>query len=270
MNAVIDDIVELAESMSLLHRGKFGGGDPKVGFHDYDVPYVEGDFGTEFDGLLRFEDEEFQAFVNTTTNETPGRRRFTAAHEFGHHSITHHNEGIRNGQLVHRSETGFVSDEEIEREADIFAAHFLIPTDKLTRRHKNADWGAREVLDTSDYFGTSITCAALRCQQALPGDSVLILWSTTEVKWQKINREWWKKLPARTIRSADDLVPGSATETVLKNPPVTDRFLWRGTTRAHWIKRIGHRSMANDILIEYAIPLGRYGVLTLLRPDAMR
>ena len=265
-----EDIIQLAENLAEAHKGSGGGGDPHIGFRDYEVDLVEDDFDDAFEGLLRYKDDEFQAFINTghDHSRTKGRRRFTAAHEFGHLSIKSHRDSIRSGKGTHFSKTGFQSREPIEREADIFAAHFLVPTKVLQKRYKSRDWGAKEILDVHKHFQTSVTCAALRCQAALPGSSTLILWGKTEVRWQRMDNDWWFNLPARSIRNSDLLANGSATEKVLNGAPIPEEgYLMTGTTRAHWFPRIAPWSSKNDILTEQAISLGEYGVLTVLRPD---
>jgi hypothetical protein len=265
-------IVKLAESLASAHHSRSGGGgDPGTAFADYEVPLVEGNFGGAFEGLLRFSDGEFQAFINVAheRHRNVGRRRFTTAHEFGHFSLPPHRDGVRSGKLMHKSTTGFQSREPIEREADIFAAHFLVPTSELRKRFGARRWGAAEVLDAHRHFNASVTCAALRCQASLGGNSTLILWEGQSVSWQRMNRDWWFELPARSVRSADVLAPGSATHRLLQKESSVPScgFLATGTTRSHWFRRVADWSSENDILIEEAIPLGSFGVLTILRPD---
>jgi len=262
-------IIHLAESLAKEHFGAYGGGDPIKAFNDYDVIYVEDDFGEDFEGLLYYKDNLFGALVNTGHDHSRsiGRRRFTGAHEYAHYSIAAHREAIRSGTGMHKSISGFESRLPMEREADIFASHFLLPTKKLVKFCGKGSWGAKEILDVADSFQTSITCSALRCQAALAGNSTLIMWTPDKVRWQRMDRDWWFELPARTIRTVDKLLKGSATERALNGEdPGENRFLQAGTTRASWFPRIAPWSKINDILIEEAIPLGQYGVLTILRP----
>lgn len=266
----VDAIVQLAENLSGQYRAARGaGGDPEVAFNDCEVPLAEGDFGSAFEGLLRFESGEFQVFINSVSGRvSDGRRRFTIAHELGHYSIQAHRDGIRSGQLVHRSETGFHSIKRIEREADIFAAHFLIPTAELKARFRGRAWGAADILEVHRHFRTSVECAALRCQAALPGNSTLIRWEEGRVSWQRMNRDWWFDLPAKSIRTASRLARGSATDRLLRGVEVSENgYLSNGTTRSQWFPRVADWSNDNDVLIEEAISLGSFGVLTLLRPD---
>jgi Zn-dependent peptidase ImmA (M78 family) len=263
-------IIELAESLAEEHCMKRGG-DPHIAFRDYEVMVVEDDFGNDFEGLIRFKDNEYQVFVNSGHNaaRTIGRRRFTAAHELGHFSISEHRDAIRTGSGVHKSKTGFATNEPMEREADIFASHFMIPSKILLKHHSNEKWGADVILNIANLFETSITCAALRCQYTLPGNSTLILWNSDNVRWQRMNKDWWFQLPSRTIRNSDQLAKGSATEVLLNGGNIPEcGYLRRGTTRSAWFPRVAPWTSINDVLIEDAIPLGSYGVLTLLRPDS--
>lgn len=270
MNA--EEIIELAENLSTQHHNSIGGGgDPYAAFSDYEVVVAEDDFAGSFEGLLRYHDGEFQTFIDTSheRNKNLGRRRFTVAHEFGHFSIPAHRHGIRHGHLLHRSQVGFESRERIEREADIFAAYFLIPTDELRKLCENGDWGAKEILKAARHFNSSITAAALRCQASLGGYSTLILWQGETVVWQRTNRDWWFELPARAIRCANRLARDSATDLLVRQNATAPEsgFLSNGTTRSQWFPRVADWSRDNAILVEYAIPLGSFGVLTLLRPD---
>lgn len=264
-------IIALAEALAEDHRETYGGGDPHKGFRDYQVVVAEQDFGDAFEGLLRYRDDEYQVFINCGSEVMPrtiGRKRYTAAHEFGHYSIRAHREAIRMGHGLHKDGTGFASSAPMEREADVFAAHFLVPTAKLKKRYRQDNWGAKEILDAAQFFGSSITCAALRCQASLAGNSTLIYWGPTHVRWQRMNSDWWFELPAKSVRNADQLIKGSATEEILNGAPMPAcGYISRGTTRSAWFKRVSSWSNSNSILVEEVISLGSYGHLTLLRPD---
>lgn len=268
----LHQIITLAEALADSHKGANSGGDPFKAFHDFEVILVEKDFGDAFEGLLRYHDNEYQVFINAGNERAPrttGRKRFTAAHEFAHYTIKEHRDAIRLGRGLHKDFNGFSSNEPMEREADIFAAHFLIPTDKLLRRCRNPNWGAKEILDVAKHFDTSITCAALRCQSTLPGNSTIIVWGPDGFRWQRMDNDWWFQLPARSIRAVDQITKGSATEEVLNGGSIPEcGYVRKGTTRSAWFKRVSTWSNQNMILVEEVISLGSYGCLTLLRPDS--
>ena len=92
-----------------------------------------GDYRDRFDGQLEYHPGKgrFILFYNTKYDETPGihapRTRFSIAHELGHYFLEAHHEYLRRGNPTHGSKSGFISDQMVEREADTFAAHLLMP-----------------------------------------------------------------------------------------------------------------------------------------------
>lgn len=96
--------------------------------------------------------------VNSSTS--PGRQAFTLAHEFAH-ALYHYGAGgilCRDGD-IHR----------LERFADSFAAHFLVPGKELRRRlrdHTGADEpDPYQVLALASYFGVSYAMMLVRLRQ---------------------------------------------------------------------------------------------------------
>lgn len=92
-----------------------------------------------------------------------GFKRFTVAHELGHYFLPGHTEALfGKGQQCHYSESGFISDNKYEREADSFAAVLLMP--KLL--FKTACGGSGQGLDAiqtlADLCVTSLTATAIR------------------------------------------------------------------------------------------------------------
>ena len=215
-------------------------------------------------------------FINSASSRVSGcRRRFTGAHEFGHYSIPTHREGIRSGRLVHRSETGFRSIERIEREADIFAAHFLIPTAELKFRYAACVSGALQIIvEVHRNFHTLVECAALRCQVALPKvTSTLIRWEGDRVSWQRMNNWDWRF----TNHACEEGIRTSNRLALMARR--TDRLFSRRKGAREWIScRMVRRDLSGFrespsgrtttiCSLRKRSPLGSFGVLTLLRPD---
>lgn len=263
------NIVELAENLAREFPSPKGGGDVAKVFDEYDTPFIIGDFGDEFEGMLRFEDNQFQAFVNQEHPNAINTARvgFTSAHELGHYAIPEHNSAIRKGFMCHKSVPGFHSDEKIEHEADMFASRFLIPEKKLRKSSRTKNWGAHDILNAANKFGTSITCAALRCQESLDGNSILLKWDDKGVTWKRRDREWYFTMRNSTIQKVDELVVGTATYEMLQTKERPEiGFIEKGSTKAAWVRSVGHTGFNNDLWHESAIYLGDYGVLTLLTP----
>jgi len=104
------------------------------------IELVEGDYGDEFHGRIEYL-AEVEAFViyrpSIVMGQYPARVRFSIAHELGHFYIPHHREILLKGQ-AHYSQEGFRSKNQVEHQADTFAAALLIPTkilkDRMGRR----------------------------------------------------------------------------------------------------------------------------------------
>jgi len=100
------------------------------------IELVEGDFGDEFQGRIEFL-QEVRTFAvyhpKITTSRYPPRVRFSIAHEFGHYYIPEHREMLLHG-IVHNSLDAFRHQNQMEREADAFAAALLVPSQVLKAR----------------------------------------------------------------------------------------------------------------------------------------
>ena len=65
-----------------------------------------------------------------------GRKRFAIAHELGHYFIDEHSIALaQNLSAGHCSQTGFVSEIAVEREADLFAASLLMPERRVQEKY---------------------------------------------------------------------------------------------------------------------------------------
>lgn len=142
--------------------------------------------------------------------QSPGRRRFTIAHEFGHY-------------LLHRQRypTGIHSDEagvdgrtraEIEREANEFAAYLLMPFDDFKRQISTKDKPNFEALSAcSERYHVSLSAAVLRWLRYTERRAMIVVSIDGFVKWA------WSSAPAlesgryiRTSRGPVELPSGSA------------------------------------------------------------
>jgi len=92
-----------------------------------------------------------------------GFRRFTVSHELGHYFLPGHTEYLfSRGNEQHDSESGFVSDDRYEREADTFAAALLMPEELFKNICAQAKPGLSAVETLSAQCGTSLTATAIR------------------------------------------------------------------------------------------------------------
>ena len=150
------------------------------------------DFGNRFDGQLEFDrvSREFLMLVNSkydaawTQKGHHPRMRFSVAHELGHYFLDHHRARLLRGGHPHPSHADFTSDLMLEREADHFASALLMPLDQFKGRAKRFSTGLPAMRGLADYFGTSLTSAAIRYVSANLAPVVVIKWNPDGFGWK--------------------------------------------------------------------------------------
>jgi len=137
---------------------------PEVISKAYNVGYCYGEYGDYFDGMLEHSDGEFHIYINTEKHNNTKRHRFSFAHELGHFFIDEHAIALAQGLSAgHCSQTGFISERTVEREADLFAASLLMPegrTKSVYRKNKKFSFSSIESISRA--FQVSILSALYR------------------------------------------------------------------------------------------------------------
>ena len=111
---------------------------------------IEHDFGTErVDGLSQWVDDHPLLFINRTV--PTDRKRLTIAHELGH-------------LCLHTHEVG----EDVEGEANRFAAEFLMPAEVIKPQLRNISLG--RLIDLKRLWGVSMQ-ALIERAYTLPRDT---------------------------------------------------------------------------------------------------
>jgi IrrE N-terminal-like domain len=144
------------------------------------------------------------------SGQSPGRRRFTTAHEFGHYLL--HRKKYPNG--IHSSEADVDgrTKVEVEREANEFASWLLMPLDDFRKQVSPQDKPDFDLLgNCADRYEVSLVAAVLRWLRYTERRALLVTSVDGFVKWS------WSSKPAlvsgafiRTSRGAVPLPAGSA------------------------------------------------------------
>lgn len=132
-----------------------------------------GHFKAQFDGQLEYHADRklFLLFYNNKYDEglPPGthhpRTRFSVSHELGHYYLDEHRYLLVKGRKAHCSTTEFRSDTQIEREADAFAASFLMPRFLLRPVINSSPLSLARLESTKDAFQTSLVSTTIRSVQ---------------------------------------------------------------------------------------------------------
>ena len=148
--------------------------DPFKIAEDHDISVVSGDPGQPgISGCIVFSNEAASIYYSRAIS-TAGFQRFTVAHELGHYFIPGHPEEILASGGTHLSKGDFEGTNPIEREADQFAAHLLMPT-KLSRELLlTAPRGLEGITALAEAAIASITSAAIRAIQIDPYPMAII------------------------------------------------------------------------------------------------
>lgn len=110
--------------------------------------------------LIRYGDEYAITYATHIDNE--GFKRFSVAHELGHYCLPGHTDALLAHSDIHESHAGFVSDDRYEREADHFAAGFLMPDPMFSRVLGRFGDGLEAVEGLADLCRSSRTATAIR------------------------------------------------------------------------------------------------------------
>ncbi len=266
----IDEIESLAESIA---DDYFPGQpiEPSSIANKKEIGFAFNRYGDDFDGLIEHKLGRFFIYLNLDRLESPltPRARFTFAHELGHYFIDEHRNALKKGVCPsHGSIAEYQSRNPVEMEADLFASSLLMPTLRFTKRMKKLRHGWKAIDQLCKDFGTSRTSTAIRYVSLTDRPLAVVKWNRDGFGWRWLSSSFCDSRLFKTIDSISSLPEGSATLKALRGEPLPEAgFFSCGSVVSSWFPFIKGGSVRNDILVEEAVPLGRFGVLTLLYPE---
>lgn len=124
------------------------------------------------------------AIAYATHIKSEGFQRFSIAHELGHYFLEGHPEQVfRGGQLVHESHAGFASGDQVELEADHFAAGLLMPRHLFKAEAGRHTDGFAAIEKLADICGTSLTASAIRYSELTDAAIAIVMSSGSTVDY---------------------------------------------------------------------------------------
>jgi hypothetical protein len=233
------------------------------------LPVLHGDYKAAFDGLLEHRGGRFFIYCDSERLGGPDgtRTRFTVAHELGHWFIDEHRQSLAAGVSPHASFADFGTTDLIEEEAHTFAAHLLVPPNRLRRVVGSQSPELGTVLGVAKAFNISRTCAAVRYVNAdLYGCAVLRLAHDGKVRWRRISDTLGDRTYRSTIADLGELGPKSTAwsrfQTALTTTDPVEGCQVEASDWFTWAK--GDRNL--ELYLEF-VSIGRYGVLAFLSTD---
>lgn len=122
------------------------------------------------------------AIIYNQAISSPGRIRFTLAHELGHYLVHRHLQTSFNCSEV--DTTQWDSDErKIESEANTFASYLLMPADDYRRQIQGTAIDLDVLGACADRYGVSMTSAILKWLELTPQRAVLVMSQSGIVQW---------------------------------------------------------------------------------------
>ena len=132
-----------------------------------------------------------------TINPSPyrGRERFSVAHEVGHWKL-HRGRSFR--CRVDQVEENFASSREVEKEADTFASHLLMPAGMFNEAIRSAGQpNFKQLGDVAAAFDTSLTATALRLVGVDTLPVIIACYTRSGLRWhaaaKHVPRRWYLK-----------------------------------------------------------------------------
>jgi hypothetical protein len=262
------DIAELAEEVADSHCPG-SRVDPVKIIEANGITLSFGRYANAFDGMLEYRDGRFHIYSNLDRIEDPNARRarFTLGHELGHFYINEHRNALKKGLAPsHPSFCEYTSDHLVEREADHFASNLLMPPTRFMKRGKLSPRGLGGILALANTFGTSVTSTAIRYVKDEVEPCVIIKWEDGRFAWTWSSARMHKARLRRPLVSSQRLPPGSPTAKALAGETTAADFFSATTVAASWFPKVVARERGDTPLVEQAIALGRFGILTVLYP----
>lgn len=199
----------------------------------------------------------------STRIDNDGVVNFTVAHELGHYFLDGHCEHLLKGtNALHKSRSGFVSDDRFEREADYFAAALLMPEHLFLNALRNAGEGFSAIQTLSTKCRTSITATAIRFARFAEDAVAVVVSSGSKVEYCFMSDALREVKGLQWLRKNDSIAPRTATAEFNSDPDniANARRVEAYTNLDLWFDGAPSIEMKEDV-----VGLGGYGkTLTVL------
>ena len=193
----------------------------------------------------------------------PGFINFTVGHELGHYFIPGHVETLfASGATVHYSESGFVSSNDIEKEADFFSAALLMPKILFLPALRKAGQGFAAINQLARKCDTSLTATAIRYAQFAEDPIAVIISAGNAIEFCVLS-ETLQEARGVTRLAKGEFVPAGTPTNKFNNDPNnagTCNSIGAYCSLDDWFPDARQIQMSEDV-----VGLGNYGrTLTVL------
>jgi hypothetical protein len=191
---------------------------------------------------------------------------FTIGHELGHYFVPGHVEKLFRGPGgIHYSESGFISADDTEKEADLFSATLLMPGTLFRSAMRGAGGGFKAIEALSNTCATSITATAIRFAEFSENAVAIVLSEGGTVTFCCLSNLLRERSGLAWLKRGDGIPGHTATARFQKDPSkiINGERCESCSMLDDWLDGAPHIEMNEDI-----IGLGGYGrTLTVLFTD---
>jgi Zn-dependent peptidase ImmA (M78 family) len=191
-----------------------------------------------------------------TNIKNEGFIRFTIAHELGHYFLPEHPEKLfSEGNRVHKSYSGFISNNVYEKQADYFAKSLLMPEDLFLAALRESGIGFPAIMFLASKCKTSITATAIRFAQFAEDPVAVIMSSYNRINWCFISRALASVKGLRWPRKDSPLPPNTTTASFNRDQTnvLSDKQVEAWTRLDNWFDDAPPVEMKEDV-----VGLGNY------------
>jgi hypothetical protein len=139
---------------------------------------AEDDYGPKFFGRIEYHPavRKFILYHPLLSAGSPNywQTRFSIAHELGHYYIPEHRQLLLRGK-DHSSEPGFLCDNKMEREADLFASCLLIPASAIKHLWTSNQLSIQRILKVAENCQTSAIAAGIRAARGSEETAIVVI-----------------------------------------------------------------------------------------------
>ncbi len=220
--------------------------------------------------MLEHRQGRFHVFCNLDRlgNLTAPRARFTQGHELGHYFIDEHRNALLAGAPAHSCVADQPDAERIvEQEADLFASHLLMPAARFSAVFSRQPAGLEGIRGIVKEFNVSCASAAIRFAEHTTQPLALAYWRNGKPPWTEVNVAF-RDMGLHHLLSRSDLLPPDCATSlaIADNPNVYCEPRTSVSLASFWFNGVCPGSQQDIVMQEEALRLGRFGVLTIVRP----
>ncbi|MDJ1485986.1 ImmA/IrrE family metallo-endopeptidase [Cytophagaceae bacterium YF14B1] len=245
--------------------------EPEIIAQKKGITYSYNHYNDCFDGLLEHCSGKFHIYINldrVKTKDSP-RARHTFAHELGHYFIDEHRNALKKGLVPpHGSITGkYNQKNKAEQEADLFAAHLLMPHKRFLQKAGALKKGILAINTIAQEMKTSILSTAIHYVQQNLICGIVVKWSfDCQKEWALTSKSFQQSVCSNFVKASLIPIRQSATHQIQNRSEINSSHKTSISTLSHWMSGINVGSKQDIVMTEEAITLGPYGSLTLLYP----